>query len=84
MKLNKDQFTVIKNNKEYTLSPNEWKLVEYLYDRKGKVISQDELLIDIWGGGAETAVVRVYVGYVRKKLGKDSIRTRRGFGYFIN
>ena len=70
-----------------SLSPQEFRLLTALVRQPGVVRSADELLDECWGsadGGPEC--LRVYIGYLRRKLGDDAriphlIETVRGFGY---
>jgi DNA-binding response OmpR family regulator len=65
------------------LTAREYALLEYLMRRPGEVVSKIELLDHVWDAGAETApnVVEVYIGYLRRKLGRDRLETVRGAGY---
>ncbi len=66
------------------LAPREFILLEHLLAANGAVVSKEELLDQIWGTTVErTNVVEVYIGYLRRKLGKDRIDTVRGAGYRI-
>jgi two-component system OmpR family response regulator len=67
------------------LSPREFALLEYLLSRSGAVVSKSELLEHVFDVGADGVpnLVEVYVGYLRKKLGKAVILTVRGGGYRI-
>jgi two-component system, OmpR family, response regulator len=66
-----------------SLTPREFALLEYLMRRAGQVVSKVELLDHVWDAAAETApnVVEVYIGYLRRKLGRDRLETVRGAGY---
>jgi DNA-binding response OmpR family regulator len=66
-----------------TLTAREYALLEYLMRRAGQVVSKIELLDHVWDASAETApnVVEVYIGYLRRKLGRDQLETVRGAGY---
>src|SRR5206468_4865164 len=66
-----------------TLTAREYALLEYLMRRRGQVVSKIELLDHVWDAAADTApnVVEVYVGYLRRKLGRDALQTVRGAGY---
>ena len=65
------------------LSAREFALAETLMRNAGAVLSREQLLGRVWGydfdGGSN--VVEVYVRYLRKKLGSDTIETVRGSGY---
>ena len=51
--------------------------------RAGEVVSKTELLDHVWDASVETApnAVEVYVGYLRRKIGRDRLETVRGAGY---
>jgi len=65
------------------LSPREFALLETLMHHVGQVLSQAQLLNQVWGYDRDPSsnVVEVYVGYLRKKLRRDVIETVRGAGY---
>jgi two-component system copper resistance phosphate regulon response regulator CusR len=50
------------------------------------VLSREQLLSNVWGYDFDprSNVVDVYVGYLRKKLGKDAITSVRGMGYRLD
>ena len=51
--------------------------------RPGEVVSKTELLDHVWDASVDTApnAVEVYVGYLRRKIGRDRLETVRGAGY---
>ena len=69
------------------LTPLEFKLLSAFVRHPNQVLSPEQLLELVWGGGdASREQVKLYVGYLRKKLSPDApeqtpIETRRGFGY---
>jgi two-component system response regulator MprA len=71
------------------LTPQEFRLLEYLVRNPAVVLSRVRLLDAVWGYDARTAsnVVDVYVGYVRRKLEQDGaarlIHSVRGVGYVL-
>jgi two-component system OmpR family response regulator len=67
------------------LSPQEFKLVSYLVQNRGKVLSQLQITEHIYNQDFErdSNVVEVLVARVRKRLAPDIIKTRRGFGYTL-
>ena len=68
---------------EVTLTAREYALLEYLLRRPGEVVSKTELLDHVWDASLDTAenAVEVYVGYLRRKIGRDRLETVRGAGY---
>jgi two-component system OmpR family response regulator len=66
-----------------TMTHRELTLLEYLMRRPGQVVSKTDLLDQVWDAAenTETNVVEVYVGYLRRKIGRDRVQTVRGAGY---
>jgi len=79
------QMRVTVNGLPVHLAPQEYRLVSYLLQHAGRVVTQLELTEQLYSQDFERAsnAVEVLVGRVRKKLGVDVIETRRGFGYII-
>ena len=67
------------------LSILEYRLLSYLMHHKGRVASQLELTEHIYGEDVErdSNALEVLIARVRKKLGVDLIKTRRGYGYIV-
>jgi two-component system copper resistance phosphate regulon response regulator CusR len=65
------------------LSAREFALAEVFFRHPGQVLSREELLSQVWGYDFDPGsnIVDVYVGYLRRKLGKDLITSVRGMGY---
>jgi DNA-binding response OmpR family regulator len=74
---------VARADEEITLTAREYALLEYFMRRPGEVVSKTELLDHVWDASIDTApnAVEVYVGYLRRKLGRDWLETVRGAGY---
>ncbi|HEY2950663.1 MAG TPA: response regulator transcription factor [Micromonosporaceae bacterium] len=68
---------------DVALTAREYALLEYLMRRPDEVVSKIELLDHVWDASEDTApnVVEVYVGYLRRKVGRDRLETVRGAGY---
>ncbi|GIJ74284.1 DNA-binding response regulator [Virgisporangium ochraceum] len=75
--------SVTSGGEPVTLTAREYALLEYLMRRPDRVVSKIELLDHVWDAAADTApnVVEVYIGYLRRKLGRDRLETVRGAGY---
>lgn len=69
--------------REVELSAREFTLAEIFLRNAGQVLSREQLLDHVWGLDFDPGsnVVDVYVGYLRRKLGADTITTVRGMGY---
>jgi DNA-binding response OmpR family regulator len=65
------------------LSAREFKLARVFFEHPGQVLSREQLLSRVWGYDFDPGsnIVDVYVGYLRKKLGRDHLETVRGVGY---
>ncbi|PWU46500.1 DNA-binding response regulator [Micromonospora globispora] len=74
---------VTRADAEVTLTTREYALLDYLMRRPGEVVSKTELLDHVWDAGVDTApnAVEVYVGYLRRKIGRERLETVRGAGY---
>lgn len=83
--LDTKSFVVTKNNQIITLSSKEYALLEYLLRHHGMVLSKEQITEHVWDYDADILpnTVEVYVRKLRQKLGLDSIKTIRGFGYRI-
>ncbi|MDO8362830.1 MAG: response regulator transcription factor [Actinomycetota bacterium] len=65
------------------LTAREFALLEHLLRHTGQVLSREQLLSHVWGYDFDPGsnVVDVYIRYLRKKLGNDTVETVRGMGY---
>src|ERR1700677_507939 len=81
---------VRRGEREIRLGPTDFRLLEYLIEKPGRVFSRAQLLDLVWGRSAAVAerTVDGDIGRRRKKLSKgrerDPIRTVRGAGYAID
>jgi len=76
---------VKRNGVPVALTPREYALLEYFLRHPGRVVSKIELLDNVWDATEDTDpnAVEVYVGYLRRKVGRDVLRTVRGAGYLL-
>ena len=66
------------------LTARELALLEYLMRHADRVVGKVELRDHVWEGtGEDVNVVEVYVGYLRRKLGRAAVTTVRGAGYRV-
>ncbi len=73
------------NGRTVTLTAREFTMLETLMRHPGQVLSREQLLSHVWGYDYDPGsnVVDVYVGYLRRKLGEQTIATVRGMGYVL-
>jgi two-component system, OmpR family, phosphate regulon response regulator PhoB len=85
--LDRETRRVRRAGRDIHLGPTEFRLLEYLLEKPGRVFSRAQLLDQVWGMSAEIdeRTVDVHVGRMRKALvrgrERDPIRTVRGAGY---
>ena len=80
------QKRVTKGDEEVVLSALEFDLLKFLLRKRPLVATRAEIYEQVWGEFEAymfSRVVDIYIGHLRKKLGKELIQTRKGDGYFI-
>jgi two-component system response regulator QseB len=77
--------TLSKAGEDIKLGASEFAVLESLLAHQGRILSRQALEETLygWDEGVESNAVEVYIHHLRKKLGKDLIRTIRGVGYTI-
>lgn len=88
--LDLDKYSLQKDGKDINLTLREYELLKYLIERKGQVISREELLSEVWDYEyyGDIRTVDVTIRRLREKIedkGKDYkyILTKRGVGYYF-
>lgn len=89
--INKETFTVTRDERPLDLSSTEFRLLLYLAERRGRVFSRDQLLDAVWKDEAyiEPRTVDVHIRRLRTQIEDDPaspryIRTKRGIGYYVD
>jgi two-component system KDP operon response regulator KdpE len=79
---------VTRDGADVRLTPTEWQLLEILVRNRGRLVTQKQLLQDVWGPsyGSESNYLRVYIAQLRRKLEPEPSRPRHlltepGMGY---
>jgi len=79
---------IVRGNEEIHLTPIEFRLLAVLLNNHGKVLTQRQLLSQVWGPNAveHSHYLRIYMGHLRQKLEADPARpkhllTETGIGY---
>ncbi len=99
LEINEDSHDVTRAGQPIELSPTEYKLLLYLMDNEGRVLSKAQILDHVWqyDWGGDAAIVESYISYLRKKVDditvtdedgtthkvQPLIETKRGIGYMI-
>lgn len=88
--IDEDKHEVLKNGEKLDLTLKEFELLNILAKNRGKVLSRNYLLDEVWGYDyfGETRTVDVHIRHLRKKIENDDknpkyIETIRGVGYKI-
>jgi two-component system phosphate regulon response regulator PhoB len=90
IELDREKKRVSRGNRPVDLGPTEYRLLEFLMERPGRVFSREQLLDSVWGNETyiDERTVDVHVGRLRKALNRpkeaDPIRTVRGSGYSLD
>jgi two-component system, OmpR family, phosphate regulon response regulator PhoB len=88
--LDREKKRVSRSGRAIDLGPTEFRLLEFLMERPGRVFSREQLLDGVWGSEVyiDERTVDVHVGRLRKALNRgdleDPIRTVRGAGYALD
>ncbi len=75
---------------EISLTPREYQILLKLASAKGELVPKQELIKEIWGSSfdANTNTIEVYINFLRNKFdkpfGKQLIKTKVGYGYFLD
>ncbi|MFD8735228.1 response regulator [Streptomyces sp. NPDC059618] len=78
----------VRDGRDVRLTPTEWHLLEILVANRGRLVSQKQLLREVWGASQsnKTNYLRVYMAQLRRKLETDPSQprhliTKPGMGY---
>jgi len=89
--INKETYSVTKDDRPLELSSTEFRLLLYLVERKGRVFSRDQLLDGVWKDEAfvEPRTVDVHIRRLRTQIEDDPanpkyVKTKRGIGYYVD
>lgn len=89
LELDAEKMIVKRSGQSISLTPQEFRLLEYLMANKGRVLTREMILNHVWmySPEVESRVVDIYIGYLRKKIDKPFkqalLKAVRGFGYKI-
>ena len=90
LEVDREKRRVSRGGRAIDLGPTEYRLLEVLMERPGRVFSREQLLNGVWGSQIyiDERTVDVHVGRLRKALNRghatDPIRTVRGAGYALD
>ena len=89
LEMNLDTKIVRRDDREIQLTPKEFRLLEYMLNNRGRVLSRTEIAEQVWATSFDTGTnfIDVYINYLRKKIDKDHdvklIQTRPGIGFIL-
>lgn len=83
LRIDLEEMTVSKKGSIIELPKKEFELLVLLASKPGKVFKRKEIYRKIWGSNDSTSdrVIDVYMGNLRKKIGKKFFKTKKGSGY---
>ncbi|BCD68522.1 two-component system response regulator [Nitratiruptor sp. YY09-18] len=77
-----ESLTLQKGDETYILQSKEAKLLELLWQRRGKVVSKEEIFEELWSDADPSdGALRVYIARLKNIFGKERISNIRGVGY---
>jgi DNA-binding response OmpR family regulator len=89
LEMNTRTMIVKRGDREINLTRKEFKLLEYMLNNQGRVLSRAEIAENVWETAFDTGTnfVDVYINYLRKKIDKGFdkklIHTRPGIGFIL-
>jgi two-component system OmpR family response regulator len=85
LEVDQSQRRLVVSGKDIILTGREWAVLDLLVARPGAMVSKDQVeeALYAFGSEIESNTVEVYVSRLRKKIGKERIRTARGVGYSL-
>ncbi len=83
LELQMGQMKILLDGEEVPLTPLEYRLLSYMILQAGRTLSPSALLEHLYGtdNSREANALEAITARIRRKLGPDIIRTRKGFGY---
>jgi two-component system OmpR family response regulator len=86
--LDDDAHLVTRGDRELELSPTEYRILRYLLQNQGRVLSKNQILDHVWqyDFGGDPAVVEKFMSNLRRKVDREGptlVHTVRGFGYTL-
>ena len=83
VKIDKDRYSVYKDDVEIALPKKEFKLLSLLVSKPGKVFTREFILEQVWGDEVVVGdrTIDVHIRKLREKLGDHYIKTIKGIGY---
>jgi len=81
--INREEYKVVKSEKEIILPRKEFELLALLASKPGKVFKREDILTLVWGNEVIVGdrTIDVHIRKLREKIGNDSIKTVKGVGY---
>jgi two-component system, OmpR family, alkaline phosphatase synthesis response regulator PhoP len=83
IKIDRERYLIIQNDKEISLPKKEFELLTLLASKPGKVFTREVILDKVWGGEVVVGdrTIDVHIRKLREKLGEEFIKTVKGIGY---
>ena len=84
--VNKKTKQVLRDKTEVELTQKEFHLLELFIHNRGRIISRESIENSFYAYDADVSsnVIQVYIHNLRRKLGKNIVRTVQGFGYIMD
>ncbi|MGP7984439.1 response regulator transcription factor [Rhodoblastus sp.] len=86
LSIDTSQMLVAEAGRQIDLTPLEYRTLHFLARNKGRLVSQGELVEHVYAADSEPGsnAIEVLIGRIRRKMSRQYIKTRRGFGYVLS
>jgi two-component system alkaline phosphatase synthesis response regulator PhoP len=83
IEINRDEYKIMKKDKEINLPRKEFELLALLTSQPGKVFKREEIMTQVWGSDVVVGdrTIDVHIRKLREKIGDDRFKTVKGVGY---
>jgi DNA-binding response OmpR family regulator len=86
LRLDANQMRLTRAGQPILMTALEYRLVAYLFHCRDRTVPVSELLEHVYGDddGRDINAIEAMITRLRRKMGRDTIRNRRGFGYYLD
>jgi DNA-binding response OmpR family regulator len=83
LSLDPSERRVTRAGEPVAVTPREFALLEFLLRHRGQAVTKTAIIENVWDAhfDGDPNIVEVYIGYLRRKVGREAIETVRGAGY---
>ncbi len=84
LELNTDLKSCFINGQDVNLTKIEYNILYFLLENKGRLFTKKDIAINVWGSKDVTSNnISTAISRLKSKIGNNIIKTKKGFGYYI-